>query len=124
MKMRTGRPRLAEDVRLAHALTVRFTRLEYDALRARASAAGDPPTTALRRIVLEGAGLATADPSAEARGELRDVGRQLARLADRLRPRRRQPTSDDLAETRAAVAACSRAVAVAIVKLSPRAAEE
>ena len=121
--MRTGRPRLDEDARLAHALTVRFTRSEYDALRGRASAAGDPPTTALRRIVLDGAGLAAADPGAETRAELRDVGRQLARIADRIRPRRRQLAAEDLAETRAALALCSRAVAAALVALSPRAEE-
>ena len=117
-RLKTGRPRLADDQRLRHAVTVRFTQADVAEIHSAAVGLAVPPTTAVRLFALRGAGV--EDPRLDTLTELRTVGQHLARIAYRLEYRRQRPTPVDLEETRAAVADAGRAVAAAVAQLAPR----
>ena len=117
-RLRIGRPPISEDRRLTAAVTVRFTPADAAEIQTAAGALAVPPTTAVRLLALRGAGI--TDPRLDTLAELRTVGQDLARIAYRLEHRRRRPTTDDLEETRAAVADVGRAVAAALAKLGPK----
>ena len=119
--MKTGRPRLEDEQRLRHAVTVRFAVRDFALMPTAAKDLGVKPTAAVRELALAGVGKPRHhEDRIDRLAEIRAIGQTLNRLAIRLD----QPTSAAAAanvrKKLAAVRAAAQEAATIMAALAPR----